>query len=87
THPKLWTAALDAYRELSCSVETEPERKWSSLFTGTAVIVNRLSIPHTDRGGRVEWYDLLVSAANLEKAILELPQLGARIGYNSGTVV
>ncbi|KAJ7907267.1 hypothetical protein B0H13DRAFT_1576021, partial [Mycena leptocephala] len=44
-------------------------------------------IRHTDRGGRRQWYDLLLSAGNPERAVLKLPQLGAEIVYNPGTIV
>lgn len=88
THPNLWHTALEAKQELACRLEThEVSKRWYSLFTGIAVIVNRITVPHIDRGGRPEWYDLLVSAGNPEKAVLEIPQLGAQIRYNSGAMV
>lgn len=60
---------------------------WRSVFSGIAVIVNRKTACHTERGGHQQWYDLLISAGNPARAVLKLPQLGAQIAYNAGTVV
>jgi hypothetical protein len=61
--------------------------KWSSIFTGISVIVNRKTPPHRDAGGCIEWYDLLVAAGTYRKAYLKLHDLRGRLLYNPGTVV
>jgi hypothetical protein len=61
--------------------------RWSSIFTGIGVIVNRKTVPHRDKGGCIEWYDLLVASGTYENAYLDLHDLGGRLQYRPGTVV
>jgi hypothetical protein len=86
THPELAAAATRAQRQLRFLPSTR-HTLWPSIFTGIAVIVNRITPPHTDRGGEPEWYDLLVSAGSSQKAVLKLDELDAELEYRPGTIV
>lgn len=90
THPSLFKAGVEAYERRESEIPSESHNimhSWRSVFSGIAVIVNRKSARHTDRGGRRHWYDLLISAGNPARPVLKLPQLGAKITYTAGTVV
>ena len=41
---------------------------WNSVFTGIAVIANRITPRHRDSGGAWCWYDLLFSAGTHRQA-------------------
>ena len=61
--------------------------KWSSVFSGLQVIVNRITLPHHDSKSYITDYDLLVSAGTHASAWLTLHDIRTRFSYNPGTVV
>lgn len=59
---------------------------WSSVFTGVAIIANRVTPSHRDQSGRPQWYDLLVSSGTDSQSRLILSDIGADIRYCPGDV-
>ena len=57
---------------------------WPSIFTGIAVIANRMTPSHRDRSGRSQWYDLLLSCGTDEESRLVLSDIDADIRYCPG---
>ena len=62
-------------------------QRWPSCFSGITVISNRKTPNHRDKGGRPEWYDVMVSAGTHTTAHLDLPDLSAKLLYNPGTTI
>lgn len=63
-------------------------KKWQSVYTGIAIISNRVTPPHRDSKGKPEWFDLLMSYAGGDaKPKLVINDLGLELDYSSGTVV
>jgi hypothetical protein len=88
THPDLYSAAVMGLQVLrQQGGDKNLSKFWSSVFTGINVISNRRTIAHRDRFGHLPWYDLLVSVGTYTQAYLVLPDLGAKLVYNPGTVV
>jgi hypothetical protein len=66
----------------------EIAKQWQSVYTGIAVISNRLTPPHRDSRGKPEWFDLLLNyAGNDSNPKLLINDLGLELDYSSGTVV
>lgn len=76
-------------RKLRVLVDTmNIAREWQSVYTGIAIISNRITPSHRDSKGRPEWYDTLVSYAGIDsRPRLLLNDLGVDLEYSSGTVV
>ncbi|RDB22963.1 hypothetical protein Hypma_009940 [Hypsizygus marmoreus] len=88
THPRLFDAAVEMLNHLRSNPNTQAVAcRWASVFSGIAVIANRLTPPHTDRGGLPNWYDSLASIGSFSRAYLHLPDLGISLLYRPGTVV
>lgn len=62
-------------------------QRWPSCFSGITVICNRKTPTHRDKGGRPEWFDILVSAGSHTSAHLDLPDLSAQLLYTPGTTI
>jgi hypothetical protein len=62
-------------------------QNWPSDFNGIGVIVNRITPIHRDKGGRIEWYDILWAAGTYQSARMVLSDLGAELQYDPGTLV
>jgi hypothetical protein len=87
-HPELYRMGLAGLTELCKDTKTASlAREWPSIFTGCAIIVNRLTKAHRDYQAEPSWYDLLVSLGNFQFAKLELPELGLELDYPPGTAV
>jgi hypothetical protein len=89
-HPKLYDAGWKTIERLRDTPETgsqEVLNRWASVFSGVAVISNRLTLPHRDRGSANQWYDVLVTLGSYRNCNLELPGLGISLEYDPGTVV
>ena len=93
THKAMYTAGLNAKNKLS-----EPDKLhnvamhenvslWPSIYTGIGVITNRVTPPHRDNGGCVQWYDLLASCSMHSKATLDVAEIQATFAYPPGTVI
>lgn len=62
-------------------------RQWAFGFNVLTVVVNRKSLLHRDKGsGGFEWLDELLTVGGDEDTVLELPGLGVRFRYCSGTI-
>lgn len=92
--PKQHRAGLEAQEKLlkdDAQVLSEKERQilkdWPSVFTGIAVISNRITPPHRDRGGSIFDYDILASNGTHEKATLEIRDAGVTFAYEPGVVI
>lgn len=87
--------ASDLYKDGMHSVELskaafpdhEGAQLWPSSFSGIDVIVNRITATHRDAGARMEWYEMLLAAGTYTTATFKVPDLGAELQYNPGTVV
>jgi hypothetical protein len=88
THPDLYSAVVKGLQALrQQGGDKNLSKLWSSVFTGINVISNRRTIAHYDRFGHLQWYDLLVGVGTYTRAYLVLPDLGAKLVYDPGTVV
>jgi hypothetical protein len=95
THPKLHQAGVKAISMLKnpstsgkIEMDIHPKVKyWNSAFSGLSVINNRETTRHRDAKGTEEWYDLLFSCGDHSDAYLGVPELGAKLSYDPGTVV
>jgi hypothetical protein len=92
-HRELYRARFEAthklkHREgLNIAIEShEHVKSWNSVFSGLAVITNRITPEHRDSGGCATWYDLLLSAGQHRTAYLNLDDIGAKLSYSPGTV-
>lgn len=62
--------------------------EWQSVYTGIAIISNRLTPFHRDSKGRPEWYDTLLNySGSRARPRLIIKDLGLDMEYQSGTVV
>lgn len=88
-HPELYKCGLDILQKLRVSGPTmEIAKQWQSVYTGIAIISNRLTPPHRDTKGKPEWFDLLVNYAGSDcNPKLFINDLGLELQYSSGTVV
>jgi hypothetical protein len=64
-------------------------KQWQSVYTGIAIISNRVTPAHRDTKGKPEWFDLLVNytGGDDSKPQLLIHDLGLELDYSSGTVV
>jgi hypothetical protein len=63
-------------------------QRWQSVYTGIAVISNRISPTHRDSKSNPEWFDTLLSYSETGSSPrLQLTDLGLDLNYSSGTVV
>jgi hypothetical protein len=60
---------------------------WSSVYSGFAIIVNRLTPPHRDTSGSPMDYDLLVSGGTHKECVLDVHDLGMTLSYLPGTAI
>ena len=87
-HPQLFQMGMEAMHHLGSHTDLSDVIKlWYSIFNGVSVISNRETPTHRDNLSQCQWYDLLTTVGPYEEAILELPGVGLRFKYASGTVV
>jgi hypothetical protein len=87
-HPDLFEMGLEATAKMHQNPDlAEALLIWTSIFNGVQVISNRETPVHRDHFSRWEWYDLLVTLGPYANATLEIPTVGLRFKYSSGTVV
>ena len=63
-HLALHKSGWETFNRLRQCAEIQPEdvlHRWTSIFNGVAVIVNRTTPAHWDSNTRKQWYDLLVT--------------------------
>jgi len=89
--PELYDSGLKAIELIKQGREMAKrhphQQLWPSIFSGSQVIVNRVTPPHRDSGGCPMHYDLLVSAGTHTQAKLGVPELGVHLSYRPGDVV
>jgi hypothetical protein len=87
-HPELYTMGRKAIDIMLTMHDLQDvSALWISIFNGVQVISNRQSPFHRDNQSSVEWYDLLATIGPYKLAIFELPGVGLRFRYNSGTII
>ena len=89
-HPTLHKSGRETFDWLRKCAEIQPEdvlRRWTSVFNGVAVIVNRTTPAHRDSNTRKQWYDLLVTLGRYRNCNLNLLGAGISLEYGPGTVV
>lgn len=88
-NPDLFQTGLESLRKLQLLESAkEVAEEWQSVYTGIAIITNRITPPHRDSKGRPEWYDLLLNYCESGAASrLLISDLGLDLDYRSGTVV
>jgi hypothetical protein len=87
-HPKLFEMGLEAIEKLQDMEDLQEVLKlWTSIFNGVQIISNRETPIHRDFQTRPEWYDLLVTVGPYKNTLFELPGVGIRFVYNSGTIM
>jgi hypothetical protein len=60
---------------------------WASPFTAMSLVMNRQTPVHRDVHGHHPWMDLLLTHGPYQGCGMELPSLGIRLLYESGTAV
>jgi hypothetical protein len=88
-HPELFQCGLEMLRSLRQTDATEGvAHRWQSVYTGIAIICNRLSPAHRDSKSNPEWFDTLLSYSDTTASPrLKLTDIGLDLDYSSGTVV
>jgi hypothetical protein len=68
--------------------ETLPQilAAWSSPFTALSLMNNRNTPVHRDNGSGFTVNDMLITVGPYTNGVLELPSLGCRFRYHSGTI-
>jgi hypothetical protein len=89
--PTLYSAGLSAIGQIQrgsvLAVHHPCVDRWTSVWTGISIIVNRATPMHRDWGAAPPFYDLLVSGGTHADCHLNLPDLGTRLWYLPGTAV
>ncbi|VDB96043.1 unnamed protein product [Peniophora sp. CBMAI 1063] len=88
-HPQQYQETKFALAALAADDDhREYMRHWAFAFNVITVIANRMTPLHRDRasGGR-ELFDALLSIGGGRRTTLSLPGIGARLQYDSGTLV
>ena len=88
-HPDLFECGLEMLRILRKTQGTEAiAQRWQSIYTGIAIICNRISPAHRDSKGNPEWFDTLLSYSETGASPrLRITDIGLDLEYSSGTVV
>jgi hypothetical protein len=88
TQPDLYRLNQECLIRLSKTPELEARiREWGFAFNVVSVVLNRASPNHRDsNSGGSELFDVLCSIGGCSCTMLELPGLGVRCQYDSGSV-
>ena len=88
-HPDLFRLGVEILRKLRRLEGTKDiSQKWQSVYTGIAIICNRVTPFHRDTKGKPEWFDILLSYSEPGASpVLSISDLGLDLDYSSGTVV
>jgi hypothetical protein len=60
---------------------------WVSVYSGVALIVNRVTPSHRDPGAAPSSYDFLVAGGDYQQCTLDCADIGARFSYLPGTAI
>jgi hypothetical protein len=87
--PELYGAGQETLQGLAMLPEPIPSsvRKWPSVASGLAIVVNRTTRMHKDVNGMNACYDLLMTAGEYDNCYLELEDLNMKLRYLPGSVV
>lgn len=89
--PQQYDAGLAAIQLLKDGLhlhDTHPNLvHWTSVWSGFAMIVNRMTYTHRDTGAAPTDYDLLFSGGTHKQCLLDVEDLGLRLPYPPGTAV
>ena len=88
-NPDLFRSGLEMLQKLRLLEKTKDVAQcWQSVYTGIAIICNRVTPLHRDKHGRPEWFDTLLNYSEPgDSPQLIIDNLGLDLQYSSGTVV
>jgi hypothetical protein len=93
-HPESYFAGLHTMIRLGEWAEKGEDKElldrimnWASVFNVATIICNRSTPPHRDPKCPPEALDVMMTVGNYGPAVMDLPNLGIRLGYDSGTMV
>ena len=88
-HPELFKSGFLMLQKLRHLEKTSAvASEWQSVYSGIAIICNRITPSHRDSKGRPEWFDTLLSYSDSRaRPMLKIEDLGMDLTYPSGTVV
>jgi hypothetical protein len=88
-NPDLFRMGLEMLQKLRNLDRTKDiAQLWKSVYTGIAIICNRITPLHRDSKGRIEWFDILSSYSESGTSPrLLIEDIGLDLEYSSGTVV
>jgi hypothetical protein len=88
-NPDLFQSGSEMLRSLRDMENTKNiADRWQSVYSGIAVICNRISPMHRDSKGSPEWFDILLSYSDtVGSPRLLIDDVGLDLEYSSGTVV
>lgn len=87
-HPALYEMGRDSLAKIrQVDYLEDMASTWDSVFTGIQIISNRETPAHRDSYSAAEWYDLLYTFGSYRNGHLELPGVGVKFRYDSGTMI
>jgi hypothetical protein len=94
-NPHVFKVGVDIIRAIHTTPDLVQKREtlqeilaiWSTPFTALSLMNNRKTPVHRDNGSGFTANDMLTTIGSYMNGILDLPSLGCRFRYNSGTVV
>ena len=85
--PDMFTCGSKAILALKDMDLCPNSRIWPSIFSGMAVIANRRTPVHWDKGGSIWNSDLLISGGDHRNAEFHIPDIDVVLSYDPGTGV
>jgi hypothetical protein len=93
-HPELYFAGLETMVRLGEWAEKGGDKElldrimnWASVFNVATIICNRSTPPHKDPKCQPEALGVMMSVGEYGEVVMVFPNLGIRLGYDSGTMV
>ena len=88
-NPGLFQMGLEMLQKLrDMDLTKDIAHKWQSVYSGIAIISNRITPPHHDSKGKPEWFDSLLNYSGTDTSPhLVIEDVGLDLQYSSGTVV
>lgn len=88
-NPGLFQMGLEMLQKLRhMDLTKDIAHKWQSVYSGIAIISNRITPPHRDSKGKPEWFDSLLNYSGTDTSPrLVIEDIGLDLQYSSGTVV
>lgn len=93
-NPYVFNAGVEIIRTIHTTPEIIQKREmlprilgaWSTPFTALSIMTNRQTPVHRDNGSGFTVNDLLTTIGPYSNGHLDMPSLGCRFRYNSGTI-